>query len=33
MGEYGLGWSGSEDGQVACTGKCGNEQSVSVKCR
>lgn len=33
MGEYGLGWSGSEEGNVASACECDNEQSVSVKRR
>ena len=31
-GEHGLDSSGSEQGQVAGSCKCGNEPSVSIKC-
>ena len=31
MGEYGLGWAGSEEGNVASAYECGDEPSVSVK--
>jgi hypothetical protein len=32
-GRHGLNWSGSEQGQVTGSCKCGNEHSGSIKCR